>query len=365
MEHGPTDAEGRGSSTSAPPPPRRRTRRRLAAELIALAVVGVLLVAAVALTVQSVYREFYSPSAFVERYLGMLSDGRAAEAMLVPGVAIDSMDLADAGLPMTASDALLRPAAMASLTEVEILDESADGDVTHVSVSYRAGAFTGESTFTVERAGSIGLAPTWRFSQSPLAVLDLTVRGAMSFQVNGFEIDKRQVSPDGVDADPLAPVAMLMFSPGIYSVAVDTAVATSPGVAVLSDSPLTVVPVDLQASPTEEFVTVVQERVDLFLDECAAQEVLQPTACPFGYYVRERIDSPPVWSIAERPVVTIEPDGAGWKIPRTEAVAHIEVGIRSLFDGSVQPVSEDVPFTFTAQIEMLPDGTASIAVGGG
>ena len=66
----------------------------------------------------------------------------------------------------------------------------------------------------------------------------------------------------------------------------------------------------------------------------------------------------------QQPTVAVEPDGAGWRIPAAEAVAHIEVDIRSLFDGSVRHVSEDVPFLVTGAITVLPDGSASITVGG-
>ena len=216
----------------------------------------------------------------------------------------------------------------------------------------------------MQRDGWLGVAPTWRFVRSPLALMDVSVKGSMIFEVNGFELDKRQVSPDGVDADPLAPVALLVFSPGIYSVSVDTKVSATRGVAVLSDSPLANVPVDLQAFATPAFVKVVQERVEQFLTSCATQEVLQPTACPFGFVVQDRIVSPPTWAIVSQPKISVVPDGAGWGIPATEAVAHIEVEIRSLFDGSVRQVSEDVPFIMSGSIAVLPDGSASITVSG-
>jgi hypothetical protein len=58
------------------------------------------------------------------------------------------------------------------------------------------------------------------------------------------------------------------------------------------------------------------------------------------------------------------PDGAGWRIPATEAVAHLDVDVQSLFDGAVYGVSEDVGFAVTADITVLPDGTASIVVSG-
>lgn len=329
-----------------------------------LALIGVLLAAAVAAGGVSLYKYFYSPSAFVENYLSLLSQGRAADALLVPGVAIDSEELDAAGLPTFSSDALLRSDALAPLSGVRTISEVAEGDTTRVTVQYRAGSFAGTSTFAVARDGWIGVVPTWRFAQTPLSVIDLTVRGSMRFDVNGFEIDKRQVSPDGAEADPMASVPLLVFSPGLYEVAVDTAISKTSGVKVLSDAPLADVPIDLQAEPTEKFIGVVQERVEDFLRECATQRVLQPTGCPFGFSVQNRVEEPPVWSIATQPTVRVVPDGASWAIPAAEAVARIDVDIRSLFDGSVREVSEDVPFTIDGTITVEPDGTASISIGG-
>lgn len=353
----------RAPATALAAPPASRRRGRLARDLTLLAIVGVLLVAAVMAGAAALYREFYSPTAFVERYLGLLADGRAADALAVPGVTVDSEQLEGAGLPATASDALLRPDALATLTDIRMLSEETDENGTVlVTASYNAGAFPGRTTFEVAPAGWVGVAPTWRFAKTPLALMDLSVKGSMTFDVNGFSIDKRQVSPDGADADPLAPVSLLVFSPGIYSVAVDTPISASRGVAVLSDSPLAEVPVEIQAYATPQFVGIVQQRVEEFLTSCATQEVLQPTACPFGFVVQDRIVSPPKWSIITQPIVSVVPDGAGWRIPPADAVAHIEVDIRSLFDGSVDAVAADVPFVVTGSISVQPDGTASIAV---
>lgn len=364
----PSASPDAAASTPSTPAPagaaRTRSRRRLALDLTALAVVGVLLVAAVAAAVGAIGQQFYSASAFVERYLSLLADARAAEALAVPGVVVDSAELEAAGLPPTASDALLRAAALAPLENARVVSEDTEDGLAVVSVAFEAGGLEGETTFEVERDGSIGLAPTWRFATSPLAVMDLQVRGSMQFTVNGFELDKRQVSPDGADADPLAAMPLLVFTPGLYAVSVDTAISETPGVAVLSDSPFQSVPVTVQAEATDEFVAVVQDKVEEFLDSCATQEVLQPTACPFGYVVADRIASLPRWSIAQQPTVRVEPDGADWRIVPSEAVAHIDVDIRSLFDGSITSVSEDVPFVVGGRIEVQPDGTASILVSG-
>lgn len=341
-----------------------RRRRKLAVDLTVLGVVGILLVGALGATGAVLYRQLYSPTAFVLDYLDLLAEGRATDALLVPGVTATSTDLAAAHLPADASGALLRHDTLTPLSDVEaVAEETAEDGTTLVSVSYRVGGHAGETTFEVEPDdGDGGLLPRWRFAESPLAVIELAVRGSMQFDVNGFTIDKRQVSPDGADADPLDPVPMLAFSPGLYSITVDTAATTSPGVAVLSDTPLAEIPVSFQAQPTDKFVKVVQDEVDAFLADCATQKVLQPTGCPFGYYVRNRIVDAPSWSIEENPVVTLEPDGAGWAITRTQAVAKIDVQIQSIFDGSIFDVSELVPFFLAGKITILPDGTASIAV---
>jgi hypothetical protein len=350
---------GAASATSS-----RERRRRLVGDLAALAIIGVLLAGAFVAGGMSLYREVYSPTAFVLRYLDLLADGRASDAREVPGVAMDAAQREAAGLPAAASDALLRGDALTSLTDIRAVAEKPDGTRTLVTVAYRAGGVDGETTFTIEQSGWIGVVPSWRFAVSPLAVVDLTVRGSMQFEVNGFEIDKRQVSPDGTEVDPLAALPLLVFSPGLYSVSVDTAISATPGAAVLADAPGAAVPVDLQAVATEEFVSVVQQRTNEFLTACATQEVLQPTGCPFGYQVRNRIANLPKWSILQQPEVRVEPDGAGWLIVPAEAVAHIEVDIRSLFDGSVRTVQEDVPFVVSGTISVLPDGSASIQIQG-
>lgn len=330
-----------------------------------LGIVGVLLLAALGATGVLLYREFYSPTAFAMRYLSLLQDHRAADAMAMPGVRVDSVELDEANLPAGASDALLRRAAMGTLDDIEPVSEVTANGVTHVTVSYTAQGAPGTTTFTIAHDGWTGVAPTWRFAQSPLSVVSLTVRGSMRFSVNGFEVDKRQVSVEGMDASPLDPVPMMVFSPGIYSVTVDTTISQSDGVLVLADAPLRNTPIDIQALPTAEFIGVVQDEVNGFLDACATQQVLQPTGCPFGFIVANRIIAPPEWSIAEYPTVALQPHGADWRIVPAAGSAHIRVGVRSLFDGSVREVDEVVEFAIDGTITVLADGTISIRIGGG
>lgn len=62
------------------------------------------------------------------------------------------------------------------------------------------------------------------------------------------------------------------------------------------------------------------------------------------------------------PKIALQPDGAGWSIVPADAAAHVVVDIKSIFDGTVTHVDEDVPFRVGGTITMLPDGTASIQV---
>ncbi|MFS0910883.1 hypothetical protein AB3M89_03755 [Microbacterium sp. 179-I 3D2 NHS] len=342
------------------PAPRRA---RLAVDLTLLAIVGVALIAALAAGGATLYQQFYGPSAFVSRYLDLLSSGRAADALRVPGVSVDRETLEQTGIDAAASEALLRHSALSPLTDVTIESEKPHDGKTAVTVSYTAGGHEGETTFLVEQNGWAGVMPDWRFATSPLAVVELTLRGADRFAVNGFEVDRRQVSAAGADAAPLDPLPLLVFTPGLYSVTVDTAISESSGSGILADTPLATTPLDVQTTPTDEFIEVVQQRVEEYLTQCTTQEVLQPTACPFGLEVRNRIASPPKWSIAAQPQVAVVPDGGHWMIPATDAVAHVEVEIQSLFDGKVEPIAQDVPFQVNGTIVILPDGSASIRVG--
>lgn len=340
-------------------------RARLRVDLTILGLVGVLLVAALGAGGASLYQQFYSPSAFVHRYLDLLAEGRAADALRVPGVALDVAVLEGADFEPTASEALLRRSALATLDDIEIVSTTESDGVHKVKVTYEAGGVDGASTFTVVQSGWIGVTPNWRFEHSPLAEIDLTVRGSDTFAVNGFTIDRRQIPSQSSEPDPLAPLSLLVLTPGAYSVTVDTTVSATPGVRVLADTAMARTAVDVQAQPTQKFTDVVQQQVEQFLTQCAGQEVLQPTSCPFGLEVQNRIapGSTPAWSIKTQPKVTVVPDGANWAIPATDAVAHIDMEVQSLFDGTVHELSEDVPFQVNGTITVLPDGSVSIRVG--
>ena len=160
------------------PVPAARRPRTLAFDLTALAIVGVLLIAAVGAAVLALAQQFYSPRAFVERYLALLAEGHAADALALPGVSVDLEELEAAGMPTSASDALLRQAALATLTDVRIISEDEVGDITRVTVAYTAGAVvqpigrarrTAAPTPTPHPIASPRVSPTGICTASPYA----------------------------------------------------------------------------------------------------------------------------------------------------------------------------------------------------
>ena len=314
------------------------------------------------------YRTFWGPGAFVERYVARIAVGDAAGALAMPGVMPEYSDLDGIGHGQ-ASEALLRSATLtSSIEDVHIVGTSQDDNgIVSVDVAYLLDGSAQQVTFRVEQDGFEGLVPSWRFQAPPVSVVDLTVRGSWRFSVNGFEMDKRQISPAGTDADPLEPVSMLTFTPGNYDVAVDTAATTAEPTRVTAASPLEVVPVDVQTMPTDQLIDVVQKSVDDFLDStCTTQTVLQPSGCPFGApndvtglgIAQDDV----TWTIVDYPLTRLVPDGDSWKVAPANGMARLSVTVNDYYTGALVTVDRDVYFTMVADVDVREDGDVHITI---
>ncbi|MGI6879465.1 hypothetical protein [Microbacterium sp. gxy059] len=347
-------------------PPARR--RRPVLDAVVMCALFALLLGALGAAFASLHREFWSASAFVERYVETIAAGDASGTLAIPGVAAESPDLEQIGRPL-ASEALLRSAVLThDIADVhatsEIPKRGAEGaDAVEVTVAYTIDGRPDESSYLVEQDGRSGLVPSWRFETSPLGVVDLVVRGSWQLTVNGFEIDKRQVSPDGVEADPLAPLSLLVFSPGVYDVAVDTAATVAAATPVRATGSLEIDELDLQTQPSEELTELVQTKVDEFLDECATQQVLQPAGCPFGETIEWGFAQPDVaWSIDDYPRTSLAPDGDDWRVAPARGTAHLAVTVQDLFTGQLLPHEAAVPFTLEARVDLLEGDQVHIEI---
>lgn len=304
-------------------------------------VIGIIIIG-FAVTVLTLNATLFSASGFARSYLDSLARHDVDSVLAMPGVATDA----------GASDALLRRDALGSLTGVELVsDVDRGGGIHRVTFDYLldAGA-TGRTTFLVEHTGPrLGFFSSWSFAETPLAVLEVTPRNAVDFDVNGVAV----VAEAGSDvANPY-----LVLVPGSFTLSHESTYLEAAPTMVTLTSPGAVEPFALDVQASEEFVAAVDRELAAYLDECATQQVLLPTGCPFGKSISDRIDGLPNWSMVHYPKVSIVPgeQSGTWLVPPVVGSAHLSVDVRSLFDGTVETLDEDVTFTISYLLT-LPDG---------
>lgn len=333
--------------------------------MILWAVIGAMLIAAAFAAMGALNRDVYGAGAFVGTYLRALEGKDAAGALRIPGVTLSEAELEEAGLPEGSSTALLRNAALPDLTDLTLVEEAdAGAGISAVTWSYESNGAFGESTFLVERSGTrFPLIPTWSFAESPIAVVNLAVEHSTVFSANGFDLDTRSLT--GETASTFDNIVNLqVFTPGAYVFESDSDFVASEKESVLVDEAALVHEAVVEATPTEWFVSVTQEAVNAQLDACAEQKVLQPTGCPFGLVVDDRISGDPLWSFDDYPEITVEAGAESWVIPAVQGDAHLEVDVQSLFDGSITPYDADVPFTMVGNAYLMSDGTVQVTLAG-
>ena len=326
----------------------RASRRDLVRWIVFTALVPV----AFAAVVLALNAGIYSAAGFVDRYLDALDRRDLAVALEMPGVSV----------PEGASRAALRREAMPGLARHRVVSDRDEGGGRHrVTVEYRLGGAPLMTEFLV-RAGAPAflLFNSWRFEESPVVRLAVTVHGDDAFRLNGVPIDGAEPAEPGVwtlDVAVLSPARVVLDQESRYLTADDVAVD------VTSHSEPAQARVEVRAN--DAFVETVQDEVDEFLDGCAAQKVLQPAGCPFRKILEDRILDAPEWSIESYPRIRIEPrvseDGTfAWTVPPADGTAHIRVRVLSLFDGSVVDLDEDVPFRVAYVIALRDDGGLDI-----
>jgi hypothetical protein len=177
-----------------------------------------------------------------------------------------------------------------------------------------------------------------------------------------FSVNALQAST-GLDEEGVVDYAL--FVPGSYEFGHESSFLAADPQTLVIDSPAVGTELTIDVEANEQFIDEVQSAVDASLDACAAQPVLFPTGCPFGYPVENRVVSTPTWSIVAYPVIQIT---AGdefdtWLVPATVATAHLVVDVQSLFDGSVSTLDDDVDFEVDYLITFTTPTTITIEDG--
>lgn len=316
--------------------------------LIASAAV-LLIVGAFVATVAILGATVYSPAGYVRSYLDALARKDAAGALEFAA----EMPLDDI------STELLTREGMPGLDDYALVSDTPAADGSHrVVFSWVSRGEEGTTSFDVAPAGTrLGLFPVWEFATSPLGWLELTVLHDDRFAVNGLDL-----------ATPAqnAAASYVAFTPGAYRLSHETRYLSADPVTILAEQLTTAADpyaatLDIQAAPA--FLRAVQDAVNASLDECATQEVLMPTGCPFGQSMANRVASTPEWSIDTYPEVAVTPGlrASEWQMPTTDGLAHLRVDVRSLFDGSVTLFDEDVPFRVGYLVTLEPDDSIRLA----
>jgi hypothetical protein len=309
-------------------------------------VLGALVLAAFAGTVVALNLTVYSANGFARSYLDALARHDLRDALATPGVT----------LPDAGSRALLRSDAMGPLTDIHLVSDRAVGDRHTLTYDFSSGAKEGRSTFTVERDGTeLGLFAGWRFSTSPAATLAVTPQHDASFTANGLPVTPK------AGADVATKYTVL--SPGGFVLGHRSTWLEASPLTTLVDRPGGTASADVQVRANAAFVREVQKELDSYLADCVKQKVLQPTGCPMGQQIDDRIQNAPTWSMVKNPRVTIVPGAkAGqWRTSGSTGTAHLTVTVRSIFDGSISTFSKDVPFSVDYVVTFQPDGTLLIA----
>ena len=332
--------------------------------VLALVVVAALLAAGLVGTISALNRTVYSAGGFVEQYLDALARGDTVGALAFDGVMPSKAELVTAELPVELPETLLRASVLSGLSDIELRSDtpsSAAAAGTHkVVFNFDLNGTASSMAFTVERAGTFaGVFNAWTFAVSPLAVLQVSVLHERTFTVNDLTLDTRAHVSADAPATFSSGAAYLAFAPNRYTFEHSSAMLTAEKKSVrVTASGATAVEID--ALPNEKMIAKVQSELNTFLDECATQTVLQPTSCPWGITIDDRIEGAPVWSITGYPAVELTAGERSFEMVATAGAAHIVVEVQSLFDGDISTRDEDVPFTMGLSVVVQPSGALAI-----
>ncbi len=283
--------------------------------------------------------DVFSAHGFVRSYLETLARKDSAGALAFAGVAV----------PANESRLLLQDAALGDIDDIQFLSDDVTNAVHTVRFSYRFTTGRETSEFTVKHAGTrLALFDTWQFADSPLASLAVTVLHDSRFNANG-------VQANGDDT-------YAVFRPGLYDLGHTSKYLSARTVAVAVTDPGTQKgEVDVEAN--DSFDAASTKAVGSFLDDCATQQVLMPTGCPFGYEEPNRIDGLPQWSMVDYPTVKVAASDTigSWTATGQGAVANIKVVVRSLFDGSTSKLDKNVDFEASYRVVVGADNSLTVS----
>lgn len=270
-----------------------------------------------------------TPTAHVQRYLDALARDDLVTAAALAGLEPPTvMPLGDEGEP--------------SIRRIISSTDSRDGTVA-VTAEYGTDTDAVKVTFTLEPAPpTLGVVPAWAFVEHPVATL----------AVAADRHDVVAVATRSVMADAAGlPVAVSVFVPSRVSVRIDDPLLVAEPRTLRVGADGSESAITLMVEPSERLQRTVQAEIERLLGECAEQAVLQPTGCPFGVTVVDRVVGEPQWSLDAVDTVTIEPGErpGEWNL-RAEGSVQLVVEVQKLFDGTVSTRDELIGFVVRGEV---------------
>ena len=329
-------------------------------DTIVLGVVGVLLLLASAAAIGSLNREVFGAKAFVSSYLHSLQRHDAVSALAMPGVIPATADV-----PEDVSLALLRSSALGNISDIQIQDEAAQPDGSHiVSATYAVNGQSAQGMFRVTQTNNSFLVfENWSFVTPPLGTITVTVAHDTVFTVGSSGlIDLRTTHPKTAAAVFGDTGSFLAFAPGAYTFGHTSSLMEANNVTAIVSAPRATAEVVVDVQANAKFTEDVQSEVNNFLDQCVTQVVLQPTGCPFGFQTGNRLVGDPAWSVLTYPEVTVVPGETGWVVRNAIAQVELSGELQSLFDGTISPLNETVDAAFNLDIVIQPDRSLLITI---
>lgn len=223
----------------------------------------------------------------------------------------------------------------AEISAVEIVAHQTRGPQTaEVLARYFLDGEEATGVFVVERAPRIlGVFDRWRFSPPPHSLVTVDIDGHPRAVLGGAVVG---------DGDSIE-----LLAPGRYRIQGDSRWVEFSLAAVVVSGPSEPRTLKLRALATPALVEEVDQAVAEYLDECVSRDVLQPSSCPFGLTVVDRVAGAPAWEIIRSPRLTIKPtDTPGqWSVVGEGGAAAVGVDVQSIFDGSIERVTDTQEFS--------------------
>lgn len=281
----------------------------------------------------------YSAEAVVTDYLETLEAGDVPAASALAGLE---------RTPLVFPDADTLP----SQITISGVQDTQDGRVL-VRSEYQLDGNTESSVFTLSGAPRLwGLFDQWEFSLPPTATIDTTLSG----------LDQVRISGTGLDHEGSLETEVLV--PGYYTVDARSQWLETEVYSTVLSEPASTWSLELRASPTSALLDEVHSAVAEYLGECALREVLQPSSCPFGVQLADRLYTLPEWSISQPPAVSLEPtdDQYTWNMVALGGRATINATVQSLFDGSLRSYEEVVAFGLSGDVTGLDTDSPALRI---